>query len=208
MGWWTNNVVPRVAERSLSAPAVTQLRTRACAGLHGRVLEIGFGSGLNVAHYPAKVLEVEAVEPSDVAWRLAQPRLASTSIPIVRSGLDGQRLTQGSGWCDAALSTFTMCTIPDLAQALSEVRRVLTPGGALHFVEHGMAPDTRVATWQRRIEPCYTPFAGGCRLSRDIPAQITAAGFEMVALETDYLPGPRPSRPFSYCYVGRARRTD
>jgi ubiquinone/menaquinone biosynthesis C-methylase UbiE len=112
-------------------------RERACAGLHGQVLEIGFGSGLNVPFYPEAVTGVDAVEPADLGWRLAQKRLDASPVAVTRSGLDGQSIPLPDDSCDTALSTWTMCTIPDVAAALSEVRRVLKPGGTLHFVEHG-----------------------------------------------------------------------
>ena len=175
MGLWTSHVVPRIADRSLSAPEITPARQRVCAGLTGGVVELGFGSGLNVPHYPAGVTQVQAVEPSDVGWRLGASRLAAARAPIVRSGLDGQRLPFADGSFDAALSTFTMCVIPDVAEALAEVRRVLRAGGALHFLEHGRAPDPSVQRWQRRIEPFYTPMAGGCRISRPIDEMLTSA---------------------------------
>src|SRR5262249_60059140 len=116
-------------------------RRRVCAGLAGDVVEIGFGSGLNVPFYPAAVTRVAAVEPSDLSWRLARDRVSAAHVPVQRAGLDGQRLPFEDGSHDAALSTWTLCTIPDVAAALGEVRRVLKPGGELHFLEHGLAPD-------------------------------------------------------------------
>ena len=204
MGWWTDHVVPRMADRTLTGPDVDALRVRACVGLSGLVLEVGFGSGRNVAHYPAGVSEVRAVEPSDVGWRLAQPRIAAGRVPVVRAGLDGRRLEEETDGVDAVLSTFTMCTIPDLPVALAELRRVLRPGGVLHFAEHGRAPDARVARWQDRLQPVYGRLAGGCHLTRRVADEIRAAGFDVQTLESRYLPGPAVSRPFGYCFVGRA----
>ena len=204
MGWWTDHVVPRVVDRSLSTAEVQPLRAETCAGLVGRVLEVGFGSGLNVAHYPETVTEVRAVEPNDVGWRLAAPRIGAGRVPVVRSGLDGQRLTEPDGSVDAVLSTFTMCTIPDLRPALAEMARVLRPGGALHFAEHGRSPDVAVARWQDRLQPFYGPTAGGCHLGRPIAEELRRAGFAIDELSTSYLPGPALSRPFAYTYVGRA----
>src|SRR4051794_318452 len=125
MGVWTDQVVPRIVDRSLSTAEVRQLREVVVQGLAGRVLEIGFGSGLNADLYPAGVEHVDAVEPSDVGWRLSEARRSSARVPIERVGLDGQRLEAEDAAYDAVLSTFTLCTIPDVGAALAEVRRVL-----------------------------------------------------------------------------------
>src|SRR4051794_22793853 len=122
MGRWTDRVVPHLVDRSLSTRDVMELRAAACVGLEGRVLEIGFGSGLNADAYPAAVTSIDAVEPSDVGWELSADRRASARLPIARVGLDGQRLAAQDATYDAVLSTFALCTIPDVEQALAEVR--------------------------------------------------------------------------------------
>jgi len=195
---WTEHVVPRLADRSLRSPEIGELRTLACAGLSGRVLEIGFGGGLNARWYPSGVTAVSAVEPSDVGWRLSEPRRAASPVPVERTGLDGQRLTEPDDTCDSALSTFTLCTIPDAAAALEEVRRVLRPGGPLHVLEHGLSPDPEVQRWQHRLDPLQRRLAGGCHLTRDVPSLLTTAGFVVEVLEAAYLPGPGLSRPWTY----------
>lgn len=204
MGLWEERVVPRLADRSLRTPEIGKLRSEVCAGLHGEVLELGYGSGLNASHYPPEVSAVDAVEPSDLAWRLSESRREGCRVPIERVGLDGQHLAAGDASYDAVLSTFTLCTIPDVALALAEVRRVLRPGGSLHFVEHGLAPDPGVVGWQRRLDPVQRRLAGGCHLSRDIPALVRGAGLEIVELRSEYLPAPRVARPWTYGYLGRA----
>ncbi|WP_436838380.1 class I SAM-dependent methyltransferase [Nocardia xishanensis] len=166
-------------------------RSRACAGLHGRVVEIGFGSGLNVPFYPAAVESISAVEPADLGWKLARKRLDRATVPIERAGLDGQSLPFADNTFDSALSTWTMCTIPDVATALAEVRRVLVPGGTLHFVEHGLAPDAKVQAWQHRLNPIEKAIAGGCNLDRDIRGLVQAAGFEIRDLDVFYGEGPK-----------------
>lgn len=206
MGVWAERVVPRLTDKSLSSAEVMKLREVGCAGLAGRVLEIGFGSGLNIETYPPAVVSVDAVEPSDAGWALSAGRRAQTRLPIERTGLDGQRLAAPDASYDSALSTFTLCTIPDVAAALAEVHRVLRPGGTLHFLEHGLAPDDRVVAWQHRLEPAQRRVFGGCHLTRDITALVTAAGFEITALDARYLPGPAVSRPWTYGYLGRAVR--
>jgi ubiquinone/menaquinone biosynthesis C-methylase UbiE len=205
MALWTDRVAPHLADVSLRTPEVMELRERVCPGLRGTVLEVGFGSGLNVTCYPDDVTAVSAVEPSDVGWRLSARRRAAGGIPINRSGLDGQRLVEPDRSHDAALITFSLCTIPDPAKALAEVRRVLVPGGALHFLDHGLSPDPYVERWQRRLEPLQRRLAGGCHLTRDVPHLLREAGFEIETLEEMYATGPRVSRPWCYVYLGVAR---
>jgi ubiquinone/menaquinone biosynthesis C-methylase UbiE len=206
MGWWTERVVPRVNERTLAARPVMRLRREVCTGLSGRVLELGYGSGLNADAYPPEVTAIDAVEPSDLSWSLSEARRARLSVPVRRVGLDGQRLDAPDATYDAVLSTFTLCTIPDVRAALAEVHRVLRPGGAMHALEHGHSPDARVATWQRRMEPLQKRMAGGCHLTRDVPALLGEAGLVVERLEQDYLPGPAISKPWEYCYVVTARK--
>lgn len=189
MGWWVEHAVPRLVDAALRSPAATSARRRACAGLSGQVLEIGFGSGLNVAHYPAEVTEVLAVEPADLGWRLAQPRVAQSAVPVRRVGLDGQSLPLPDASADTALSTWTLCTIPDPVAALREVARVLRPGGRLHLVEHGLAPDPAVVRWQHRLQPLQYRVAGGCHLDRRIDDLLQEAGFGTTTITRSYEPG-------------------
>jgi ubiquinone/menaquinone biosynthesis C-methylase UbiE len=206
MGVWADRVVPRLTDFALGNEEIGELRAVACLGLHGRVLEIGFGSGLNLPHYPPEVRSVSAVEPSDIGWALSGRRRAGSRVPVERIGLDGQRLEADDGSYDAVLATFTLCTIPDAVAALAEVRRVLREGGLFHFLEHGLAPDAPVEAWQHRLEPLQRRVFAGCHLTRDVPALVTDAGLEITLLEQRYLPGPRISRPWTYAYLGRAVR--
>ncbi|WP_167479230.1 class I SAM-dependent methyltransferase [Nocardia arthritidis] len=186
MGLYDDHVVPRLVELCCGAKYHEPLRAQVCAGLHGKVVEIGFGSGLNVPFYPAAVESVSAVEPADLGWRLAAERVAASRVPVERSGLDGQRLPFPDNSFDCALSTWTLCTIPDAGAALAEVRRVLKPGGTLHFIEHGLAPDHSVQVWQNRLNPVQKTIAGGCHLNRRIRVMIEAAGFELREVEQFY----------------------
>lgn len=189
MGFWSRQVIPRINKYSGDTTSAEPLRRRVCAGLVGDVVEIGFGSGPNVPFYPSDVTRVAAVEPADVGWKLADRRLREATVPVERSALDGQALPFSDNSFDAALSTWTMCTIPDPSAALRELRRVLKPGGALHFVEHGLAPDERVQVWQRRIEPVWKRTLGGCHLTRSVVDMLTDAGFTIVDLDVFYEPG-------------------
>ena len=165
------------------------------------MVEIGFGSGLNVPHYPPDVDLVLAVEPASVARRLAEKRVAASPVPVDHVGLDGQDLPLEDDSCDAALCTFTLCTVPDPDQALAEVRRVLRPGGEFHFLEHGLSPDPGVARWQHRMDPLQRRLFDGCHLSRDAIALVEAAGFRVTRREQRYVRGPKP---WSFVTVGVA----
>lgn len=203
MGFYEDQVLPRCIDFVLSTRPILRARERVASQLSGEVLEIGFGSGLNVPYYSAKVTAVHAVDPSATARKLARKRIAACTIPIQFSGLDGQALELPDASVDAVLSTFTLCTIPDLGAALAELRRVLRPGGALHFLEHGRSPEPSVAKWQDRLDPLHGRFAGGCHLNRAVDACLRDAGFAIAALDNYYLKGPKVG---TYLYEGRALR--
>jgi SAM-dependent methyltransferase len=191
VGVYESRILPRAMNRICGVRSLQPLRLRVCAGLAGDIIEIGFGTGHNVPCYPAAVKSVAAVEPSDLSWKLAGSRLAATAVPVTRSGLDGQALPFEDGSFDAMLSTWTLCTIPDVARALSEVRRVLRPGGKVHFLEHGLAPDEPVRRWQRRLDPLQQRIAGGCHFTRPIVDLLTGAGFTITEVDVFYEQGPK-----------------
>ncbi|MFM7060465.1 MAG: class I SAM-dependent methyltransferase [Actinomycetes bacterium] len=192
MGIYREQVLPRVIDKVCGGADMQRFRDRACAGLHGTVVEIGFGSGLNVASYPSEVDLVYAVEPAALGQKLAAPRIARGQARVEHVGLRGEALPLADESCDGALSTFTLCTIPDVAQALAEVVRVLRPGGRFHILEHGIAPDAGVARWQHRLDPIQQVVGGGCHLTRDPLALLRGAGFEIVQSDQRYVAGPKP----------------
>jgi ubiquinone/menaquinone biosynthesis C-methylase UbiE len=192
VGLYREQVLPRLIDRMCGMQGLARWRAQAADGLGGRVVEVGFGSGLNVEHYPAGVDTVFVLEPSRVAMRLAQPRIDRAGVKVEHVGPDGQAIALDDDSCDAGLVTFTLCTVPDPSLVLDELRRVLRPGGRLHFLEHGVAPDASVAAWQRRMEPLQRRLADGCRLTRDPVALVRKAGFAVEDLEQGYVPGPRP----------------
>ena len=202
MGWWEERVVPGLVDRALKGREIGERRAEVCAGLSGRVLELGFGGGLNLRHLPDAVVSVDAVEPSDRGWVMSERRRARHDVPVHRVGLDGQRLDAGDASYDYVLCTFTLCTIPDPALAMREVRRVLRPGGTFAFLEHGLAPTDGVARWQRRLDPVQRRVAGGCHLTRDVPALVAGSGLVVDDVRAEYLPGPRT--PWTFGYLGTA----
>jgi SAM-dependent methyltransferase len=204
MAVWRDHVLPHIVDKACARRDLAEPRRRALSGLVGDVVEIGFGSGHNVAYYPAEVDRVLAVEPSTLARRLAEPRIDTSAVTVEFVGLDCQDLSLPDDCADTAVTTFTLCTIPDVARALRDLVRVLRPGGELRFLEHGLSPDPKVATWQHRLTPLRRRICGGCHFDRPIDRLITDAGFRIVNLENSYLRGPKTP---SYLYQGVAERS-
>ncbi len=202
MGLYGDRVLPLVIDRVCASRIFTRWRERACAGLAGAVVEIGFGSGTNVPFYPDEVDVVYAVEPSSRALELAAARLARSATRVVVAGGDAQSIGLADDSCDAALATFVLCTVPDPARALAEVRRVVRPGGTLHFLEHGAAERAGVLALQHLLDPLEVRLAGGCHLTRRPLELVRAAGFEVEWHEEGQARGPAPWSQFT---VGVAR---
>jgi len=192
VSFYREQVLPRLVDRACGTSGLRRWRAGVTEGLTGRVVEIGFGSGLNVEYYPSTVDRVLAVEPAAVARRLSSKRVSRSAVPVDHIGLDGQAIPLDDDSCDSALSTFTLCTIPDVHQALAELMRVMRPGARLHFLEHGLAPDPGVAAWQRRLEPLQRRLADGCHLTREPARLVTEAGFTIEHVEERYGKGPKP----------------
>jgi ubiquinone/menaquinone biosynthesis C-methylase UbiE len=204
MGFYRKQVLPRFQDKVMDRKDLREIRARVCSGLAGEVVEVGFGTGLNSPYYPTEVVKVAAVEPAALCVRIAQPRIAAASAKVELAALTGEAIDLPSEGCDAALSTWTLCTIPDVGAALAEIHRVLKPGAKFHFVEHGHAPDAGVARRQARIESPWKRVAGGCHLTRRIPDLIEGAGFHLEALDTYYMKGE--PKMFGYTFEGVAAK--
>ena len=202
MSLYRSRILPRLMNAVMKSDENDEIRSRVCIGLDGTVVEIGFGSGHNIPFYPSGVHTVHAVEPQARSVALAAERIAAGHADVRHANLTGERIVLPSGSADAVLSTWTLCSIPDVDAALAEIRRVLKPGGVLHFVEHGVSPDAKVARRQRRIEPITKPLFGGCHLTRDIPALLDRAGFVIESMET--YSHPKEPKPFGWTFEGRA----
>lgn len=201
MGLYGKYILPRLVNRMLSTSDCLEQRERIAKGLRGSVLEIGFGSGLNLPCYPEDVTKIYAVDPDLTGRKLAAGRLAECPIPVEFTGLDGQELPLESNSVDAVLSTWTLCTIPDLPKALAEIRRVLKPAGRFHFLEHGLSPDAKVARWQNRLNGLQQIIGGGCNLNRKIDDLLRDSGYEIIEAENFYMKGPKIG---TYMYRGVA----
>lgn len=202
MGWYGERVFPRIMNKACNTGESRRVRSIVCAPLAGEVLEIGFGTGLNLPHLPAAVTRLLAVDPLRRGRDVAAERLAEVTFPVDFVGLDGQAIDLPDDCADAALATWTLCSIPDPVAAVREIRRVLRPGGTFHFAEHGIAPDASVRKWQRRLNPVQQRVACGCNLNRDIPAIIEAGGMTVTSLDTSYAHGQ--PRVFGWTYQGTA----
>lgn len=203
MGIYERQIVPRFVNVVLGGKQFARLRERVASGLEGEVLEVGFGSGLNVPYYPAAVTRVRAVDPATVGRKLAEKRVAASTVPIEYVGLDGQNLPIDDASVDHVLTTWTLCTIPDVHRALGEMHRVLRPGGALHFLEHGRSPDPKVERWQDRMTPIQRRIGGGCHFNRPIDQLLTDAALDIEQLDNYYVKGPKT---VGYMYEGVATK--
>lgn len=202
MGWYENRVLPKLQDHALDTAHARRIRARVTAPLAGEVVEVGFGTGHNLPYLPPGVTRLLAVEPSQPSIQVAAARIAASAVPIDVIAPDAQRLPMPDASVDAALCTWSMCSIPDPVAAVAEVRRVLRPGGQLHFVEHGVAPDPNVRKWQGRLNGFQRRLMGGCTLDRDIPEILRLGGMTATHLKRYYLPGG--PKPFAAMYEGIA----
>ena len=202
MGLYGRYVLPRLVNFACGLKPSMRQREKVVPRARGRVLEVGVGTGLNLAYYDAeKVTKVWGLEPSPEMIRIAEGAARSAPFEVEFLGLPGEEIPLEDASADTVVMTYTLCTIPDTSAALRQMGRVLKPGGELIFCEHGAAPDASVRRWQDRLNPLWKRIGGGCNLNRPIPALIEAGGFRITRLDTMYIPGWRPG---SFNYWGTA----
>jgi len=201
MGLYTRYLLPRIIDLTMKNEESARLRAAWVPKARGDVLEVGIGSGLNLEFYSAEVKHVCGVDPSAELQRMARRRLTAHPLEFFLQSAE-QPLPLADASIDTVLVTWSLCSIPDPARALAQMRRVLEPGGCLIFIEHGRSPDPGVAAWQDRLTPFWKHVAGGCHLNRKMDDLITAAGFRIAELKTGYLRGPRP---MTFTYQGIAQ---
>jgi ubiquinone/menaquinone biosynthesis C-methylase UbiE len=195
--------LPHVVDFACGLKPTRKQREKVVPKARGRVLEVGFGSGLNLPFYDARqVRHVWALEPSQDMWTLAKSRIKDSRVSVEHVAACAEAIPLETACADTVLMTYTLCTVPDPEAALSEIRRVLRPGGELVFCEHGAAPDVSVRKWQDRLNPIWKRLGGGCNLNRNIPRLLEGVGFEIRALDRMYIPGWKPA---SFNYWGTAR---
>lgn len=200
MGFYARYLLPRIVNFACSTTANMRQREKVVPQVSGRVLEIGFGSGLNLSLYdPEKVEQVWGLDPSREMWGLVKNKCDRLPFKFNYIAASAESVPLADDSVDSALVTFSLCTIPDVDSALRDIHRVLRPGGRLFFCEHGLAPDERIRKWQHKIDPIWRRVGGGCHLTRNIPQLIRSAGFGIDVLKEMYTPGWKPA---AYQYFG------
>ncbi len=202
MGLYQDRVLPLLIHLSMRQRNLAAYRARVVPAAQGRVLEIGIGSGLNLPYYGTAVEQVIGLDPSPKLLAMAREAARRTSIPLELIESSAEAIPLYNRSVDTVVTTWTMCSIPDVQRALGEMRRILKPGGCLLFVEHGRSPDPRVRQWQDRLTPLWRRVGGGCHLNREIGKLIEEAGFRIERIETGYMRGPKP---MTFMYDGAAR---
>ena len=204
MGFYSRVVFPRICNFVLDTPPVAEQRKKLLESASGEILEIGFGTGLNLPHYPPSVRKITAVDPNVGMNRLAKRRIEQAHIDVDQRPVRGEELPLGDSAVDCVVSTFTLCSIDNVNQAVSEVFRVLRPGGQFLFLEHGLSPEASVQRWQRRLNWIQQRIGDGCRLDRDMQALVRTQPFASIESEQFYM--ERMPKTHGYMYRGMARK--
>ncbi len=191
MGLYAKYLLPKLIDKACGQKPMMKLRAEFVSQAQGDVLEIGIGSGLNLEYYPATTNSITGLDPAVEITELAQQRIEDIDIPVELLNLSSEEIPADDGRFDTIVCTWTMCSIPNIYQAVREMYRVLKPGGKFIFIEHGLSPDNNIAKWQARIEPAWKVIGGGCHLSRKADELLLDGGFRMDSLDSGYLPGPK-----------------
>jgi SAM-dependent methyltransferase len=199
MSLYSRHILPRIIDWFMRNEEASRLRARSVPAARGVVLEIGFGSGLNLPFYTSAVTKIYGVDPSAELLAMARARIADVPFPVELLNQPAERIPLPDRSVDTGVVTWSLCSIANPEAALEEMRRVLRPDGSLIFVEHGLSPDAKVRAWQNRLNPFWRRLAGGCHLNRKVDDLIRAGGFSISNLDTEYIPGPRP---MTYTYLG------
>ncbi len=197
MGFYSQRILPYLFEWSLSAPVITKYRQEVLKDVKGDVLEIGFGTGLNLSYYPDDIYKIVTVDPNPGVHALAQKRIESSKITVEHQIIGGESLPMADNSFDSVVSTFTLCSIPKVEQALKEVYRVLKPGGKFFFIEHGLSREPQIQVWQNRLTPLQKIIGDGCHLNRNI-GQLVEKQFDNVTLTEFYLENIPKVTGYSY----------
>jgi len=202
VSFYADHIVPYLVHLSMQQEALAVYRKRVIGAAEGQVLEIGVGSGMNFSYYSPRAEHVIGLDPSAKLLSMAAGAKKAPGVPIDLFKASAEEIPLDDKTIDTVVTTWTLCTIPDVKRALSEMQRVLKPAGHLLFVEHGQSPDANVRHWQDRLTPLWRCLAGGCHLNREIAQLIQAAGFQIEQIDTGYMKGPRP---MTFMYQGSAR---
>ena len=204
--FYQQKVFPVILDHVMQIGSMMAARQKLLANVSGHVVEVGFGTGLNLPFYGAGVLSLTAVDPNQGMNRLADPRIAQAPFPVTHRQLSAEKMPFDTDSVDAVVSTWTLCSIPDVGAALAEIRRILKPTGTFYLVEHGLSPNHQLAKWQHRLTPIQKVVADGCHLDRDIKQIVEQAGFEWIQCE--HFNAQKLPHLFSWMTLGQAKKRD
>jgi ubiquinone/menaquinone biosynthesis C-methylase UbiE len=203
MSFYREKILPYIVHTSMRQQTLVPYRRRVISAASGHVLEVGIGSGLNLAYYTDAAKHVTGLDPSSKLLEMAQKKERQPGLEVTFLKASAEEIPLEDDSADTVVTTWTLCTIPDVRRALIEMRRVLKPGGRFHFVEHGLADDINIRRWQNRLTPLWRRIGGGCHLNRDIAFLIGGAGFQIDKIDRAYMKGPKP---MTFMYEGVAHR--